>query len=159
MSRPFSRFIKKLSKSQIQKLQNLKDNGKTSRIRHRGHAILLSHQGKNVLELAEIFQVHRYTILDWLDRWDTSGLEGLGDEPRPGSPSKLTPSEQAQALELLKATPHNPNAVLIQIEQETGKLIGRSTLKRLAKASGLVWKRMRKSLSSKRDQKKFATPA
>ena len=157
MGRPFSRFIRKLSKSQIQKLQHFKDHGDTSRIRHRAHAILLSHQGKNVLELAEIFQVHRHTILEWFDRWDTSGLEGLGDEPRPGSPPKLTPSEQDQAIELLKATPHNPNAVLLQIEQETGKLISRSTLKRLCKAAGLVWKRVRKSLNSKRDQKKFAT--
>ena len=154
MARPFSRFINKLTKSQIQKLNELKDAGITCRERHRAHAILLSYQGKNVAEIASIFQVHRHTILEWLDRWDAFGLESLPDQPRSGSPSKSTESEQAQALAFLKESPHNPALVLSQIEQETGKQISRSTLKRLAKRAGLIWKRMRKSLGSKQDAKK-----
>jgi transposase len=90
MARPFSHFIKKLTKSQIKKLNDLKDAGITSRERHRAHAILLSHQGRNVVEIASIFEVHRKTILEWLHRWDESGLESLADQPRPGTPPKLT---------------------------------------------------------------------
>jgi len=47
--------------------------------------------------------------------------------------------------------------VLIELEKETGKPISTSTLKRLAKKNKLIWKRMRKSLRDKRDQKKFAS--
>jgi transposase len=159
MSRPASRFIAKLSQRQIQKLEQLKDHGDTPRIRHRAHAILLSHQRTSIVELAKIFQTTRLTISQWLDRWDADGFDDLADKPRPGSPSKLTATEQAQVLDLLKQSPHNPAAVLSQIKQETGKQISRSTLKRMAKKAGLVWKRMRKSLGTKQDQKKVATQA
>jgi transposase len=159
MPRPASRFIEKLTKRQIQKLENLKDHGDTSRIRHRAHAILLSHQGLSIVELVKIFGSTRLTISQWLDRWDASGFEDLADKPRPGSPTKLTESEHSQALDLLKQTPHNPSAVLSQIKEETGKQISRSTLKRMAKKAGFVWKRMRKSLGTKQDQKKVSTQA
>jgi transposase len=157
MPRPSSRFIKNLTEPQIQELANLKDYGATPRIRHRAHAILLSHEGTSVVELVRIFQSNRTTICQWLDRWDSNGFEGLADGPRPGSPPKLTEPELARAVELLKQSPHNPALVLSQIQQETGKEISRSTLKRIARKAGLIWKRMRKSLESKRDQKKFAT--
>jgi transposase len=159
MSRPASRFVEKLSKQQIHELKKLKDHGGTPRIRHRAHAILLSHQRTSIVELAKTFQTNRLTISQWLDRWDADCLEGLADKPRPGSPPKLTEPEQAQALDLLRQTPHNPAAVLSQIKQETGKQISRSTLKRMAKKAGLVWKRMRKSLGTKQDQKKVAAQA
>jgi transposase len=159
MPRPACRFIKKLTKRQTQKLEELKDHGGTPRIRHRAHAILLSLDGTSVVELARIFQTSRTTISQWLDRWDVEGLDGLADKPRPGSPTKLTESEQAQALELLKESPHNPAGVLSEIKQKTGKEISRSTLKRLARKANMIWKRARKSLKGKRDQKKFATQA
>jgi transposase len=157
MPRPESRFIGKLSKRQMQKLEELKDHGSTPRIRHRAHAVLLSHQGTSVVELAKIFQTNRTTISQWLNRWDAEGLEGLGDKQRPGAPPKLSESEQARVVELLKQSPHNPAGVLAEIKKEMNQEISRSTLKRIAKQAGLVWKRVRKSLGSKRDQKKFAT--
>jgi len=159
MSRPASRFIENLTQRQIQKLQKMKDDGATSRIRHRAHAILLSHQRTSVVELAKIFQTSRLTISQWLDRWDANGFAALADKPRSGSPSKLNQAEQTQALALLKQSPHNPAAVLAEIKEKTGKQISRSTLKRMAKKAGLVWKRMRKSLATKQDQKKVATQA
>lgn len=157
MSRPASRFVEKLTKSQIRKLEDLMEHGDTPRIRHRAHAILLSHQGVSVVELAKVFQTNRTTISQWLDRWEVEGLEaGLADRPRPGSPSKLTETQRSRVVELLKESPQNPSAVLSQISQEMGKEISRSTLGRIAKKAGLVWKRMRKSLGSKRDKKRFS---
>ena len=158
MSRPASRFIEKLSNRQIQKLQELKDHGPTSRIRHRAHAILLSHQRVSVVELAKIFQTNRTTISQWLDRWEADGFD-IGDKPRSGAPPKLTESELSQLLDLLNQSPHNPAAVLAKLKQTTGKQISRSTLKRIARKEGLIWKRMRRSLKTKQDQKKVATQA
>jgi transposase len=155
MSRPASRFIKKLTKKQIHQLEEQKDYGVTPRIRHRAHAILLSHQGTSVVELAKIFQTNRTTISQWLNRWNAEGLDGLADKPRPGSPSKLTEAERMRVVELLEQSPHNPAAALSEIKREMDKEISRSTLKRIARKAGLIWKRMRKSLGSKRDPKKF----
>ena len=157
MARPESRFIEKLTKAQVQRLEKLRDDGENKRIRHRAHAVLLSFQRTSVNELVKIFQTNRNTICGWLDRWEAEGFAGLADKQRSGAPPKLDEQEQVLALELLKQTPRSLTTVLLELQKETGKEISRDTLKRLAKKSGLVWKRMRKSLRSKRDQKKFAT--
>lgn len=159
MPRPAYRFIESLTKEQEQRLKNIRDTGRTKRIRHRAHAILLSHDGKAIREIAEIFQVDRNTVSNWLDRWDTKGIDGLADKPHTGAPSKLIESEQKLALDLLGESPQRLDLVLKQILDRTGKSISASTLKRLARRSNLRWKRMRKSLRSKRDEKKFALPA
>lgn len=157
MSRPDCLFIEKLTKSQVQRLEELRDNGTKRRIRHRAHAILLSYGGMVVNELANVFQCNRNTVSGWLNRWRSEGFDGLDDKQRPGAPTKLDDQEKVRAIELLEQTPQSANAVLLALEKETGKAISVDTLKRLAKKKDLVWKRMRKSLKSKRDQKKFAT--
>ena len=159
MARPESRFITKLTKSQVQRLEGLRDVGDNSRIRHRAHAVLLSFNGTSVNQLVKIFQSNRNTIVSWLDRWEAEGFDGIADKPRCGAPTKLNQQEQKRAIELLQETPQSSNTTLIKLKKETGVEISGDTLKRLAKKNGLVWKRMRKSLRSKRDQKKFATSA
>jgi len=157
MARPESRFISKLTKAQVQNLEQLRDTGPNERIRHRAHAILLNFQGTSVNALVRIFQTGHNAICGWLDRWDAEGIDGLADKPRPGAPSKLNTEEQDCAMELLEQNPRSSGTVLLEIKKQTGKQISADTLKRLAKKHGLVWKRMRKSLRGKRDQKKFAT--
>ena len=157
MARPESRFISKLTKTQVQNLEELCDDGANSRIRHRAHAILLSFRGTTVNALTEIFQTSRNAVCRWLDRWDAEGIDGLADKPRPGAPPKLNADQQERAIELLAQHPRSSGTVLLEVKKETGKQISGETLKRLAKKNGLVWKRMRKSLRGKRDQKKFAT--
>jgi len=159
VARPESRFIKKLTKAQVLRLEQIRDNGENNRIRHRAHAILLSFQETSVNELVRIFQSNRNTICGWLDRWESEGFQGLADKPRPGAPSKLDEQEQVRALELLELTPQSSNTALLELQKETGKQISLDTLKRLAKKNRLIWKRMRKSLRSKRDQKNFDSPA
>ena len=157
MARPESRFIRKLTKSQVQHLEELRDHGDNRRIRHRAHAVLLSFRGTSVNELVKIFQTSRNSICGWLDRWEVEGMDGLADKPRPGAPTKLNEVEQKRAMELLEESPQSTNAALARLQKETGKEISADTLKRLAKKNALVWKRMRKSLRSKRDEKKIAT--
>ena len=154
----YTRFIETLIARQIQKLTERKDHGETPRIRHRAHAILLSFQGTSVVDLAQIFQTNRTTVSQWLDRWDAERFAGLADKPRPGAPARFSESERTRVLELLKQFPQNPAAVLAGLKQETGTEMSRSTLKQIARKAGLMWKRMRKSVAGKRDQKKIGTP-
>ena len=44
MTRPEIRFIKKLTKAQVLRREQLRDNGENNRIRHWAHAILFSFQ-------------------------------------------------------------------------------------------------------------------
>lgn len=157
MSRPESRFIEKLTKFQVERLEHSRDYDTSKRVRQRAHAVLLSFRGTSVNELVEIFSTSRNTICNWLDRWEAKKLSGLADQQRPGAPPKLTLKEQVLALNLVKKTPRSSNTVLVELEKQTGKKISSSTLKRLLKRSKLIWKRMRKSLRKKRDQKKFTT--
>lgn len=156
MVRPLSRFIQKLTKSQVQRLEGTRDHGGNSRIRHRAHAVLLSFLGTSVNDLVNIFQTNRNTVSSWLDRWEGEGFDGLADKPRCGAPPKLNQEEQERAIELLRETPQSTNTAVVKLQEETGVEISGDTLKRLAKKKGLVWKRMRKSLRSKHNQKNFA---
>jgi transposase len=157
MVRPESRFITKLTKRQVEQLEYARDYDDSKRARQRAHAILLSSQHTSVNELVKIFATSRNTICSWLDRWEAQKLDGLHDLQRSGAPPKLDEQEQIRALELLELTPQNSNRVLDEVEKELGKQISSTTLKRIAKKNDLIWKRMRKSLRSKRDTKKFAS--
>jgi len=79
----------------------------------------------------------------------------LRDKPRSGGPSKLNEQEKEVAKALLKTHPNMPKMVLGLLSEKTGKTISRSSLRRIAKGAGLRWKRVRKSLKSKRDQEAF----
>ena len=155
MPRPATHFVKSLSEEDKDILQYLRDEGETSRIRRRALAVLLSNEGYSVNEIAEIFDSNRATVCLWLERWEESGPSGLGDKPRSGAPPTLDEEEQEQALEFLKEHPHSPKQVLRRIEKELGKTISRDTLRRLARRAGLRWKRMRKSLKTRRDEDEF----
>jgi transposase len=155
MARTPSRFVSPLSDEDREILGYLKDHGETPRIRHRAHAILLSDSGKSVNEIAEVFETTRVTVCSWLARWEDSGPQGMADGARSGAPSKLTKSDKIKVIKLIKKYPHSPKQVLNEIPQVIGKTISQTTLRRIARASGLRWKRMRKSLKSKRDKEDF----
>jgi transposase len=155
MARTPSRFVRPLSDEEREILGYLKDHGETPRIRHRAHAILLSDSGKSVNEIAEVFETTRETVCSWFARWEDSGPQAMADGARSGAPPKLTKSETKKVLKLIKKYPHSPKQVLNEIPQVIGKSISQTTLRRIARASGLRWKRMRKSLKSKRDEEDF----
>ena len=55
----------------------------------RCRAMMLSHKGYTMNELADIFEVDRDTISSWYDRYESQGISGLADAPKSGRPSKL----------------------------------------------------------------------
>ena len=151
-----TKFIWALCPDQVRSLESMAERAPSRRVGMRAHSILLSARGSSIDEMARIYQVHRDTVSSWLDRFGPFGEDGLRDQPRSGSPSKLNAQEKEGAKALLKTHPNAPKIVLAQLTEKTGKSISRSTVRRLAKRAGLRWKRMRKSLKSKRDEAAFA---
>jgi transposase len=151
-----TKFVSPLDPDQVASLEALAEDDPVHRVRMRAHSILLSSRGICIEEIARIYSVHRDTVSSWLDRFAQSGVEGLRDKPRSGSPPKLDAHGKEVALALLKKHPNAPKVVLAQVTEQTGKSISRSTLKRLAKGAGLRWKRVRKSLKSQRDEEAFS---
>lgn len=150
-----SKFVKPLNDENINTVINIMNNNSSARVRKRAHGILLSSKGYGIDEIANILDFHRDSISSWIDAWEENGVEGLFDKPRDGAPPKLTKSETELAIKLLKETPASPKTVLAKLLEQTGKVISKSTLKRIAKAAGLCWKRARKSLKGKRDEEEF----
>ena len=137
MGRTPSRFVSPLSDEDREILGYIRDHGETPRIRRRAHAILLSDSGKSVNEIAEIFETTRESVCSWLARWEDSGPQGLADGARSGAPPKLTKSERKKVVKLVKKYPHSPKQVLNEIPRVIGKTISQTTLRRIARASGL----------------------
>ena len=79
---------------EISLLQNLKKEGLQERLRDRAHALLLSNKGYSISKLSEIFEVRQATIIDWFNRWEKKGIEGLVDLPKTGRPRTFDEMEE-----------------------------------------------------------------
>ena len=67
----------------------------------------------------------------------------------------LDATEQETLRDLIDAFPNQPRQVISELKQQTGKTISRTTLRRYSHRLGLRWKRFRKSLKHRRDERKF----
>ncbi len=124
--------------------------------RMRAHAILLSASGYRVQAIAAIYGVCRQTVSSWLKAWARQGLVGLLDQARSGRPRKLSAAEEAPVLAWLEAEPRSLKRVLAALEKRGGQQVSMTTIKRLCRRAGRVWKRVRQSLKDKRDPQAFA---
>ncbi|MHA2219757.1 MAG: IS630 family transposase [Candidatus Hodarchaeales archaeon] len=106
-------------------------------------------------KISQIYKVYRDSVSSWLNSWSQSRVEGLKDLPRIGCPPRLTDHEKEIAINLIIEQPRSPKIVLAKLAEKTNKEVSTSTLKRIAKAADLTWKRVRKSLNSKKDEKEF----
>ena len=153
MARPAERFVTSLSEKQQAQLKNLWRTDERHRVRCRAHAVWLSSRSVSITELCTIFDVSRSTVSAWLDRWEESGFDGLEDEDHLRGGRILDDQERQLAQDLLEKHPRRPDRVLEELRQQTGKTISRRTLRRLARAAGLVWKRMRRIVNPVADQR------
>ncbi len=149
------KFVFSLSEDQTQSLESLMKSSPFWRVRMRAHFILLSSREFSIDEIADIYNVHRNSVSPWIDAWNESGIDGLEDLPRSGRPPDLTESEKEIALQLIKEEPRSLKTVSHNLTEQTGKTVSITTLKRIAKSAKLTWKRTRKSLRSKKDEKEF----
>lgn len=152
-----TKFVAPLTSEETHALTQVMDTTRKKRVRIRAHTILLSSQGIAIDQIAHLYQVHRNSVSSWLDRWAEEGLAGLPDRPRSGSPPKLTPSEKALAKDLIRQHPNAIKQVRAHLYDQTGKSWSISSLRRLAKQMNLRWKRVRKSVKTKRDEQAFRT--
>ena len=150
-----TRFIKSLTDVQREELKTIYQTHPSSRTRLRAHAILLSERRYSLDQIADIFEVDRDTVGAWLDRWEQDNFNSLDDGERSGRPPILTEKEQEKAIKIVEKDPRSTARSLAVIQEKTGKKLSRGTLKRLLKKKGKIWKRMRKSLKSKRNEQDF----
>ena len=123
--------------------------------RIRAHAILLSDAGFKLPAIASIYGICRQTAATWLHAWEDGGICALFDKPRSGRPRSVCAEAETEVLALVNQSPRSLKTVLLELSESLGLTLSISTLKRLCKQAGLIWKRVRKSLRSKRDPDLF----
>jgi transposase len=68
------------------------------RLLHRAHCVVLVLYGLSASEVARIFGDSPRAVAYWVKQFQNDGMKGLGEDSRPGRPSKLT-TEQKRRLE------------------------------------------------------------
>ena len=135
MKRP-TKYIESLTEEQEQELRRIHKTDPASRRRIRAHVILLSFRRYSIAQIADIYEVDRDRVSQWLDWWEDSHFEGLDDDPRSGRPPKLKPEEQAQAVEQVRQEPRLLRQGLHWIATTLQQIVSQDTLKRWLKAGG-----------------------
>jgi len=129
------RFVK-LTKEERKWLEKGRKTGKKSTFRQRCHYILLSDQGKEVQEIADIYQVTRQSITGWYNRFETHGISGLHTKQGTGRPAIIRVDNEPEVTrieELVEQNAQNLKPVLTAIAKEFGKTISKRTLQRILK--------------------------
>jgi transposase len=121
---------------QKQALEEGYKKGKSHSFRNRCQAILLSHQGHSVQQLARVFQVRDLSIYKWMNRFEDGGVKGLQNQPGRGRKALLKLENQfhVQVVEA-QIEQQNQRVKLAkeQIEKQLGHSLSESTLKRFLK--------------------------
>jgi transposase len=150
-----TKFVKPLTPEQREQLSALMKSAAPPRTRMRAHAVLLSERRYSLEQIADIYQVDRDRVSQWVEWWEAEQVAGLDDEPRSGRPPKLTESERPEALTIALQEPRAIKTGLKRIADELGKLISGETLRTWLTTERYVWKRMRRSARPWRDEVEF----
>ena len=155
MARPSTKFADVKTETQRKELTDMWKTHHCHYTRVRAHAVLLSGNGYEITRIVDIFGVERDSVSSWIDRFNEGGVKALEDDEHPGAPRMLNDKEQELLKQLFKKHPTWPGKILIELEKETGKQMSKWSLRKYAKRFGLSWKRFRRSLREKRDEKAF----
>jgi transposase len=150
-----TKFVQPLTTEQHEQLSAIMKSAAPQRTRMRAHAVLLSERRYSLEQIADIYQVGRDRVSQWLEWWEAEQVAGLDDDPRSGRPPKLTEVERQQALTIALQEPRAIKTGLKRIADAIGKLISEPTLRTLLKAERYVWKRLRRSARTWRDETEF----
>ncbi|OGU38527.1 MAG: hypothetical protein A2X61_08030 [Ignavibacteria bacterium GWB2_35_12] len=93
------RFIKEFNDGEEEKLKSILKNCPLIKARIRANAILLSSKSFPIAAIADVLDVHRDTVSNWLKNWDNKGMMGLFDEPKPGRPCHNNMTVEVDTIE------------------------------------------------------------
>lgn len=162
MSRPL--FVRRLSKREAADLDRLVRSNCDPRRLRRAQMIRLSKLGHKCSEIARLLNVSAPTVTQTIHRFNTEGLSGLADRPRPGRP----PRARDRYIKLLKeAVTTSPQDVgyafsswsLSRLREhlfrKTSVLLSPGYLCRLMAKHGIVYRRPRHVMGHLRDQAEY----
>lgn len=147
-----------LSEQQRSDLETLYRKTELPRVRTRAQMVLLSaEKGLKAEEIAEIVCASSITVLRWLHRYLSEGLEGLKDAPRAGRHLVVTDAFRKRLLELVRRRPRSLDLEYSMgtlqrladfLAEETGIRVSDETIRRELAQEGIVFSRPQHTISS-----------
>src|ERR687895_2140440 len=92
-----TKFVKPLTTEQREQLRTIMKSAAPQRTRMRAHAVLLSGRRYSLEQIADIYQVDRDRVSQWLEWWEAEQVAGVGEEPRAGRAPQPQSGRGAQA--------------------------------------------------------------
>lgn len=148
-------YVKPLTTEEIITLNEMHKKHPLHLSRRRAHSILLSNQGVSVPMICSTYAVCRQTVSTWFSKWESLGVCGLVDHPGRGRSALLSDGQKNDLIKQVEKSPRSLKSVLSSLEVELGITVSIDMIKQICKQAGLVWKRVRKSLRTKRNQDDF----
>ena len=143
---------------QIDELNELYRTTKVVRLRTRTQMILLAaEQGMTAPAIAQIVRESDQTVRNWFKRYESEGIEGLKDAPRPGSPGKVTSEYVCQLVEVVRLRPRTLGLPFSMwtlarladyMAEQTGIRVGAETVRVHLKRADIVLSRPQHKISS-----------
>lgn len=104
-----NRHIKITDQKSIELLERLAKQGKSQQERRRSHAIVLSHNGMEIKEIAKVFDVTERSVYLWFDAWEEQNIESLIRKKGDGRKPLLKEDEHKEIIAgYIKEYPHQP---------------------------------------------------
>lgn len=135
-----------------------------SRDYRRGLAVLEADSGKSVAEIAEMLQVSRQSVYNWIESfWQAGDVQGLADGCRSGRPCRWDEEAQSFLQALLKDSPQHLGYFATQwtvplLQEQLWHGLGEHycarTVRRGLHRLGYVWKRARYVLAPDPEREK-----
>ncbi len=129
------RYIK-LKTEDIELLELLVKTSTNNTIRKHSQCLLLSHQRRTITDLSMIFDIHRKTVEQWFNSWESYGVNSLSIASGRGVKTRLKGFEEVikQQVEL-----HNRNIknILTFLKEEHNIIVCKRTLRNFLKDARL----------------------
>lgn len=93
------------TRQRLIRLSKEADKDGAYRVAKRLRAVVLNSEGHTSGELAKILQAPRSKVSEWLQRYQTDGVDGLLEGYRSGRPSALTDQQQQELGDILDSGP------------------------------------------------------
>ncbi len=95
-----------LSASDKQNLERiLRSQSSSNGLAQRARIILQFASGNSKSEISRELGIHRSRVIDWIDRFEKLGVEGLSNKPRKGRPKKYNSKQERRVIETVCQKP------------------------------------------------------
>lgn len=150
MPAPLRVKLSRLEEETLGELQ--KANSVPYRTRNRAQMLKLNAQGRNVPEIAQIFNCHEHTVRATIQRWKNRGLVGLWSAPGRGAKPKWQAEDIEYIETCLKEEERTYNSIQLarKLQQERAVNLSSDRLRRILKKKDIVGKEPDRAIEKNR---------